>query len=73
MNNYTQKEAMKEIRAYAKDLGLTFKVQPKLSTDLNVYYMFVTRSGGKRVLDNCTFWNAYHNSVLNDYLKTLVK
>lgn len=68
---YTQKEAVKEIRAIAKKNGLTFKRQPRLTINNKPAYMFTSRATGQRVLENCTFWTAYE-SCMNGYIESVL-
>lgn len=63
MEKYTRAEVAKEIRAIAKENGMTFKRQPRLTINGNAAYMFVDRRSGERVIENCTFWSAYQNCI----------
>ncbi len=71
MQNYTQAEALKDIRKTAKKNGLTFK---KMNTRLEGAYLwkFVNRKTGEDILWNCQFWTAYENCQ-NGYIETLAQ
>jgi len=60
MTNFTQTEAIKEIRKEAKDNGMTFKRQ-NATINGKQAYMFVNRKTGSKVIENCTLWSAYDN------------
>jgi len=62
MSNYTQAEAIKEIRKIAKENGMTFKRQDARINGKQAY-MFVNRESGAVILSNCTFWSAYQNCM----------
>ena len=69
MTNYTQKEAIKEIRLEAKKNGMTFKRQ-NAAINGRQAYMFVNRLTGAKVIENCTFWSAYENCQ-NGYVEKM--
>lgn len=58
MNN---QETIKYLRAEAKKLGLTFKVDQSLTINDKPAYMFVCRKSGRVVLSNCTLTSALNN------------
>lgn len=62
MTKFTQTEAAKEIRAIAKQAGMTFKRQN--GSNHIALYMFVDRSNGDIKLDNLTFWCAYRACMI---------
>lgn len=65
MTNYTQAEARKEINAIAKENGLLFKRQNATLNGVQAY-MFTSRSGGEKIIENCTFWSAYEICMSGD-------
>jgi hypothetical protein len=68
MKNYTQAEAMKEIRLEARKNGMTFKRQ-NAKINGKQAYMFINRATGERVIENCTLWSAYQN-CLSGYVES---
>jgi len=64
----TKAKALKEMRATAKNVGLTFK---QMNVKLNGAYLwqFVDRKTGDKVFWNCTFWSAYENCQ-NGYISS---
>ena len=62
MTNYTQKEAIKEIRSIAKANGMTFRRQNATINNFQAY-KFINRETGETVISNCTFWSAYANCM----------
>jgi len=69
MNNLTYSNALKEIRSYSKNLGLTFKKQ-NMTINNTQAYKFTDRLTGETVGENFTLWSAYDN-MQNGYLDTL--
>jgi hypothetical protein len=58
MSNYTKSQAIKEMRAKAKILGMTFKTSSITLNDVNLYKL-TNRSTGKTIIDNYMFSSAY--------------
>jgi hypothetical protein len=58
MSNYTKSQAIKEMRAKAKILGMTFKTSSITLNDVNLYKL-TNRKTGKTLIDNYMFWTAY--------------
>lgn len=58
MNN---KQVISEIRKEAKNAGLTFKVDNRLTINGSTAYKFCVRNSDKVVLSNCTLGSAYNN------------
>lgn len=54
----TYNEALKEIRAEARSVGLVFKKQ-RLTINGQQAWMFQDKESGENVLKNCTVWSAY--------------
>ncbi len=62
MKNYTNAQALKEIRLIAKNNGLVFKKQNATINTMQAY-RFTNRKTGLTVASNFTFWSAYENCV----------
>lgn len=60
MTNFTQAQALSEIRAYAKNLGMTFKRQNATINGKSAY-MLTNRKTGEVLAKNLTLWTAYEN------------
>ena len=60
MTNFTQAQALSEIRAYAKNLCMTFKVQ-NATINGKQAYMLTNRKTGVVLAKNFTLWTAYEN------------
>lgn len=60
MSNFTQAQALSEIRAYAKNLGMTFKRQ-NATINGQAAYMLTNRKTGEVLAKNFTIWTAYEN------------
>lgn len=60
MSNFTQAQALSEIRAYAKNLGMTFKRQ-NATINGQAAYMLTNRKTGEVLAKNFTLWTAYEN------------
>lgn len=59
MSNFTTAKALPEIRAYAKNLGMTFKRQ-NATINGQAAYMLTKRGSGEVLLKNFTLWIAYN-------------
>jgi hypothetical protein len=57
----TRAEALSEIRATAKRVGLTFKTTSYLTINGSTAYEFCDKVTGLSKFTNCTFWSAYEN------------
>ena len=66
--NYPKSEALKEIRATAANVGLTFK-QSKTRLNGAYLYKLVVRKTGEEVMSNYQFWTAY-NDVCSGYISS---
>ena len=60
MTNFTQAQALSEIRTYAKNLGMTFKSQ-NATINGQAAYMLTNRKTGEVLAKNFTLWTAYEN------------
>ena len=60
MTNFTQAQAVSEIRAYARNLGMTFKRQ-NATINGQAAYMLTNRKTGEVLAKNFTLWTAYEN------------
>ena len=60
MTNFTQAQALSEIRAYARNLGMIFKRQ-NATTNGKAAYMLTNRKTGEVLAKNFTLWTAYDN------------
>ena len=61
MTNFTQAQALCEIRAYAKNLGMTFMRQQNATINGQAAYMLTNRKTGAVLAKNFTLWTAYDN------------
>jgi len=69
MSTLTNNETIKECRAAAKAVGLTFKEDTSLTINGAKAYKFTDRKTGETVLSNCTLSSAYNN-VCSGYVST---
>ena len=60
MTNFTQAQGLYEIRAYARNLGMTFKRQ-NAKINGQAAYMLINRKTGEVLAKNFTLWSAYNN------------
>ena len=60
MSNFTQAQALSEIKAYAKNIGMTFKRQ-NATINGKAAYMLTNRKTGVVLAKNFTVWTAYEN------------
>ena len=60
MTHFTQAQALSEIRAYARNLGMTFKRQ-NATINGKAAYMLINRKTGEVLAKNFTLWTAYEN------------
>ena len=66
--NYAHSEALKELRAGAANVGLTFK---RSNVKLNGVYLWnlVERENGNVLISNYSFWSAY-NDFCSGYISS---
>ncbi|WP_131667401.1 hypothetical protein [Psychrobacter pygoscelis] len=65
MNTITYNEALKEIRSYARNLGMTFTKQ-NATINGKQAWMLIDRQSGRVLENNFTLWCAYEDR-LNGY------
>lgn len=71
INKPTNAQMVKELRAYAKARGLTFRKANHTVNNLTAY-RFVDRKTGALVLDNCTLGATYTDALWGDLSEILV-
>ena len=71
MSNITKSEALKEIRAKARSLGMTFKEQ-NARINRQQAYQLTDRKSGRVLAQNFTIWCAYED-IFNGYFDKVAK